>query len=52
MPGRHGLVQLYLGTPEQNGVVTAEAVALAERLYDGLLNSKGEQVESGVKPPP
>lgn len=33
--------------PEQNGTVTAEAVALAERLYDGLLNSKGEQVFYG-----
>lgn len=33
--------------PEQNGTVTAEAIALAERLYDGLLNSKGEQVFYG-----
>lgn len=33
--------------PAQNGTVTAEAVALAERLYDGLLNSKGEKVYLG-----
>lgn len=33
--------------PAQNGTVSAEAVALAERLYDGLLNSKGEQVMYG-----
>lgn len=33
--------------PAQNGTVSAEAVALAERLYDGLLNSAGEQVFYG-----
>lgn len=33
--------------PAQNGTVTAEGVALANRLYDGLLNSKGEQVMYG-----
>ncbi|CAN8098322.1 unnamed protein product [Discula destructiva] len=33
--------------PEQNGTISAEAVALAKRLYDGLLNSKGEQVMYG-----
>ena len=30
--------------PEQNGTVTAEGVALAQLLYSGLHNSKGEQV--------
>ncbi|ROW05690.1 hypothetical protein VMCG_05235 [Cytospora schulzeri] len=30
--------------PEQNGTVSAEGVALAQRLYSGLQNSKGEQV--------
>lgn len=33
--------------PAQNGTVSAEAIALAERLYDGLLNSQGEQVFYG-----
>lgn len=33
--------------PAQNGTVSAEGVALANRLYDGLLNSKGEQVFYG-----
>lgn len=33
--------------PAQNGTVSAEAIALAQRLYDGLLNSKGEQVFYG-----
>lgn len=33
--------------PAQSGNVTTEAVKLAKRLYDGLLNSKGEQVFYG-----
>lgn len=33
--------------PAQNGTVSAEAVALAERLYNGLLNSDGDQVFYG-----
>lgn len=31
-------------TPEQNGTVTAEGVALAQKLYSGLTLSTGEQV--------
>ncbi|ROV98786.1 hypothetical protein VPNG_08435 [Cytospora leucostoma] len=31
-------------TPEQSGTVSAGAVALAQKLYSGLHNSKGEQV--------
>lgn len=31
-------------TPEQNGTVTAEGVALAQKLYSGLTLSSGEQV--------
>nr|POE89859.1 tannase [Quercus suber] len=30
-------------TPEQNGTVTAEGVAVAQAIYDGLHNSKGER---------
>lgn len=33
--------------PEQNGTVSAEAVALVQKLYDGLQNSKGENVYLG-----
>ncbi|WWC93544.1 hypothetical protein V866_000379 [Kwoniella sp. B9012] len=30
-------------TPEQNGTITAEDVAVAQAVYDGLFNSAGEQ---------